>query len=31
VFGAADADPDLRAGVVLPDHLKALAGHPRGT
>ena len=31
VFGAADADPDLRAGVSLPDHLKALAGRPRGT
>jgi len=31
VFGAAEPDPDLRAGVSLPDHLKALAGRPRGT
>jgi uncharacterized protein len=31
VFGAAEPDPDLRAGVSVPDHIKALAGHPRGT
>jgi uncharacterized protein len=31
MFGAAEPDPDLRAGVNVPDHLKALAGHPRGT
>ena len=31
VFGAAEPDPDLRAGVSVPDHIRALAGHPRGT
>jgi uncharacterized protein len=31
VFGAAEPDPDLRADVSVPDHIKALAGHPRGT
>jgi uncharacterized protein len=31
MFGAAEPDPDLRAGLSLPDHLRALAGHPRGT
>jgi uncharacterized protein len=29
VFGAAEPDPDLRAGVSVPDHIRALAGHPR--
>jgi uncharacterized protein len=31
MFGAAEPDPDLRTGLSLPDHLRALAGHPRGT
>jgi uncharacterized protein len=31
VFGAAEPDPDLQVGVSLPDHLRALAGHARGT
>jgi uncharacterized protein len=31
VFGAAEPDPDLRAGLSVPDHIRALAGHPRGT
>jgi uncharacterized protein len=31
VFGAAEPDPELRAGVSVPDHIRALAGHPRGT
>jgi uncharacterized protein len=31
VFGAAEPDPDLRAGVSVPDHIRALAGRPRGT
>jgi uncharacterized protein len=31
MFGAAEPDPDLRAGVSVPDHIRALAGHPRGT
>jgi uncharacterized protein len=31
VFGAAQPDPDLRAGVSVPSHIRALAGHPRGT
>jgi uncharacterized protein len=31
VFGAAEPDPDLRAGVDMPDHIRALAGHARGT
>ena len=30
VFGAAQPDPDLRAGVSVPDHIRALAGRPRG-
>jgi uncharacterized protein len=29
-FGVAEPDPELRAGVDLPDHIKALEGHPRG-
>jgi uncharacterized protein len=28
-FGAAEPDPALRAGVNVPDHISALAGHPR--
>ncbi len=28
VFGAAEPDPDLRAGVAVPDHITAMAGHP---
>jgi uncharacterized protein len=31
VFGAAEPDPELRAGVSVPDHIRALAGHPRGS
>jgi uncharacterized protein len=31
MFGTAEPDPDLRAGVNVPDHIKALAGHPRGS
>jgi hypothetical protein len=31
MFGPAEPDPDLRAGVNLPDHIKALAGHRRGS
>jgi uncharacterized protein len=31
VFGAPEPDPDLRVGVSVPDHIKALAGRPRGT
>jgi uncharacterized protein len=31
MFGAAEPDPDLRAGVNVPDHIKALAQHPRGS
>jgi uncharacterized protein len=31
VFGPAEPDPDLRAGVDAPDHIKALADHPLGT
>jgi uncharacterized protein len=31
VFGAAEPDPDLRADVDMPDHIRALAGHARGT
>jgi uncharacterized protein len=31
VFGAAEPDPDLRPGVSVPDHIRALAGRPRGT
>jgi uncharacterized protein len=30
VFGAAEPDPDLRAGVAVPGHISALAGHPGG-
>jgi uncharacterized protein len=30
-FGPAEPDPDLRADVNLPDHIKALSGHRRGT
>jgi nitroimidazol reductase NimA-like FMN-containing flavoprotein (pyridoxamine 5'-phosphate oxidase superfamily) len=30
VFGAPEPDPDLRAGVSVPDHIRALAGRPRG-
>jgi uncharacterized protein len=29
-FGTAEPDPELRAGVDVPDHIKALEGHPRG-
>jgi uncharacterized protein len=29
-FGVAEPDPELRAGVEIPDHIKALEGHPRG-
>jgi uncharacterized protein len=28
VFGAAEPDPDLRAGVAVPDHISATAGQP---
>jgi uncharacterized protein len=31
VFGAPEPDPDLQVGVSVPDHIKALAGRPRGT
>jgi uncharacterized protein len=31
VFGLAEPDPELRAGVTVPDHIKALAGHSRGS
>jgi uncharacterized protein len=30
VFGPAEADPDLRAGVNVPDHIQALGGQSRG-
>ena len=30
-FGSAEPDPDLRADINLPDHIKALSGHRRGT
>jgi uncharacterized protein len=30
-FGSADPDPDMRADINLPDHIKALSGHRRGT
>src|SRR6266851_91285 len=30
-FGAAEPDPALRAGVSIPDHISALAGHARDT
>jgi uncharacterized protein len=29
MFGAAEPDPALRAGVSIPDHISALAGHAR--
>jgi uncharacterized protein len=29
-FGVAESDPELRTGVEIPDHIKALEGHPRG-
>lgn len=31
VFGAAEPDPGLRADVAVPEHIKALANHPRGS
>jgi len=31
VFGTAQPDPDLPIGVGVPDHIRALAGRPRGT
>jgi uncharacterized protein len=30
-FDSAEPDPDLRADINLPDHIKALSGHRRGT
>jgi uncharacterized protein len=30
IFGAAEPDPELRAGVSVPEHLRALAGQARG-
>jgi uncharacterized protein len=30
IFGAAEPDPELRAGVSVPEHIRALAGRPRG-
>ena len=30
IFGAAEPDPELRAGVSIPEHIRALAGRPRG-
>jgi uncharacterized protein len=30
MFGAAEPDPALRAGVTIPDHIRALAGRSRG-
>jgi len=30
IFGAPEPDPDLQVGVSVPDHIKALAGRPRG-
>jgi len=30
IFGAAEPDPELRAGVSIPGHLRALAGQARG-
>jgi uncharacterized protein len=30
MFGAAEPDPALRAGVSIPDHIRALAGRSRG-
>ena len=31
MFGSPEPDPDRRADVDLPDHIKALAGHRRGS
>jgi nitroimidazol reductase NimA-like FMN-containing flavoprotein (pyridoxamine 5'-phosphate oxidase superfamily) len=31
IFGAVEPDPDLRPGVSTPDHIRALAGHARGS
>jgi nitroimidazol reductase NimA-like FMN-containing flavoprotein (pyridoxamine 5'-phosphate oxidase superfamily) len=31
IFGAAEPDPELRAGVSLPGHLRALCGQARGS
>jgi uncharacterized protein len=30
VFGAPEPDPELRAGLAVPDHIEALAGRARG-
>ena len=30
IFGTAEPDPELRAGVSIPEHIRALAGRPRG-
>jgi len=30
-FGSAEPDPDMRADINLPDHIKALSDHRRGT
>jgi uncharacterized protein len=30
IFGAAEPDPELRAGVSVPEHIRALAGQARG-
>jgi len=30
IFGAAEPDPELRAGVPTPEHIKVLAGRARG-
>ena len=30
IFGTAAPDPELRAGVSIPEHIRALAGRPRG-
>ena len=30
VFGAAEPDPELRADVSVPEHIRALAGQARG-
>jgi hypothetical protein len=31
MFGSPEPDPDRRADVNLPEHIKALAGHRRGS
>jgi uncharacterized protein len=31
IFGDVEPDPDLRPGVSTPDHIRALAGHARGS